>query len=92
MERLERQSQEESWKDGLPYFTMEDELEAFMTKLTIHEKDYDKIDYFIHSICLSMDRIVLKKKNKKQVREVELKDLKEVHYIDSNKMLLQFKK
>ena len=49
---------------------MEGELEAFMTKLTIHEKDYDKIDYFVHCIGLTMDRMVLRRKNKKQIREV----------------------
>ena len=70
LEKLEREGEEDSWKDGLPYFSMEDELEAFMTKLTIHEKDYDKIDYFVHCIGLTMDRMVLRRKNKKQIREV----------------------
>ena len=70
LEKLEREGEEDSWKDGLPYFSMEGELEAFMTKLTIHEKDYDKIDYFVHCIGLTMDRMVLRRKNKKQIREV----------------------
>lgn len=43
-------------------------------------------------VFLHIDKINLKRKNKKQVRSFFLADLKEVHYIDNITILLHFKR
>jgi hypothetical protein len=46
---------DEQWKDGLPYFMLHiPKVLLFYTKLTISEKDYDKIDYKPYAINLDL--------------------------------------
>lgn len=71
----------------------------FYTKLTIAEKDYDKIDYKLYTADLNLEKIILSQITQPSVSNrpaktisLQLSDLKEVsyHVPEQNNAILPF--
>lgn len=57
--------------------------------MRIHENDYHKIDYVAWDAELTLNKLVISKANT-SVKELDLAELREVHYVDSIVMFLHF--
>jgi hypothetical protein len=57
--------------------------------MRIHESDYHKIDYVAWDAELTLNKLVISKANT-SVKELDLAELREVHYVDSIVMFLHF--